>query len=266
MELTSIKNISEKRAEELNKNNVFSTEDLIKLFPRRYLDLTERQVLKNVYHNDIALTVGQVISVPQNFFTARRGFIKVYCEQDGLPFTAIWFNQPYVLQKLIPGENYLFYGRVQKKFDEISIVNPSFELLDKNYRLKGIVPQYHLQKSNIPQKTIRDAIRLAIKVEKPQSIIPLSLQQKYGLKDLYSAYLKVHNPETFDDKVESAERIAIEEYFKLLSAFKIVKGAREQVRLNKYICTAKELLDFISRFPFEFTDGQKRRSTKFLVI
>ena len=257
MELTVIKNISSKRVEELNKNNIYSTADLIKLFPRRYLDLTERQALKNVYHNDIVLTVGQVVSVPQNYFTARRGFVKVYCEQEGLPFVAIWFNQPYVLQKLIPGENYLFYGRVQKKFDEISIVNPSFELLDKNYRLKGIVPQYHI-KGNIPQKTLRDAVKLAVKVEKPSSSIPVQLQQKYALRDLYGAYLKVHNPDTLEDRLEASERIAIEEYFNLISAFNFVKGAREQVRINKYTCTAVELLDFINKFPFEFTNGQKK--------
>ena len=255
MELTKIKGISEKRAEDFAKMGIYSTADLIKYFPKRYLDLRERQSLKNVYHNDVALTVGQVVSVPMNYVTARRGFVKVYCEQEGLPFTAIWFNQPYVLQKLKVGETYLFYGRVQKKYGEISVVNPSFELFDKNYRLKGIVPQYQ-SKGSLSQKLIRDATRIAVNLEKPTSAIPLDLQKKYNLKNLYFSYCKVHNPETFEENLEASERIAIEEYFAILSAFKFVKGAREQLRLNKYNVTKSELFDFIKCFPFDFTNGQ----------
>jgi len=256
MELTKIKGISEKREKEFNKLGIYSTADLIKYFPKRYIDLRERQPLKNVYHNDMALTVGRVISVPQNFFMAKRGFIKVYCEQEGLPFTVIWFNQPYVLQKLKPGEEYLFYGRVQKKFDEISMVNPTFELLEKNYRLKGIVPQYAV-KGNIYQKLMRDVTRIAVTFEKPKSIIPKLLIDKYALSDLYTAYRNVHNPLTFEDNISASERIAIEEYFALISAFRFVKGTKENIRVNKYGAKVDDLKEFISRFPFEFTDGQK---------
>ena len=45
----------------------------------------------------------------------------------------------------------------------------------------------------------------------------------------------------------------------MISAFKFLKGGKEQVRINKYSTTAKELLEFVvSRFPFEFTEGQKQ--------
>ena len=255
MELTKIKDISVKRAEELNKLGIYSTADLIKYFPKRYLDLRERQSLKNIYHNDIALTVGQIVSVPQTHYHLKRSFIKVYCEQEGLPFTAIWFNQPYVLSKLKPGQEYLFYGRVQKKFGEISIVNPSFETLDKNYRLKGIVPQY-VAKGVLTQKVLRDAIRLSVNIEKPFSIIPEPLQKKYNLKNLYFSYVNAHNPNTFDDYAEACERIAIEEYFSLISAFKFIKGSKEQVRINNYNVSKEQLDNFIKDFPFDFTDGQ----------
>ena len=68
----------------------------------------------------------------------------------------------------------------------------------------------------------------------------------------------MHNPSSFEREKDAADRVAVEEYFALISAFKFIKGGREQVRINKYNCTAKELLEFIAlRFPFEFTEGQK---------
>lgn len=258
MELTKIRGINEIREKEFNKLGIKSTADLVRHFPRTYLDLREKQLLKYVYHNDVVLTVGKILTVPYSRQIKRGGLVKVVCEQEGLIFSVVWFNQPYVVNKLNVGNEYLFYGRVQNKLNEISIINPSFELCENNFRLKGIVPQYSI-KGSLNQKLVRDAIRLAVDIEKPKSIIPTDLQQKYRLTDLYSAYKTVHNPVSFEAEKLASERIAVEEYFELISAFKIIKGSREQIRVNKYCCTSNELLDFIQKqFPFQFTEGQKK--------
>ena len=258
MELGKIKYVSEKRVQEFNKLGVYDTADLTRYFPRAYLDLRSRQLLKYAYHNDVVLTAGKVLSIPVTRYYRRGGMVKVVCEQEGYIFSVIWFNQPYVASKLKVGEEYLFYGRVRTETGETHLVNPSFELCDKAFRLKGIVPQYTV-KGSLTQKIVRDAIRLAVDIEKPKSIIPYELQAKYDLTDLYSAYREVHNPKGFESQKTAASRIAVEEYFALISAFKFIKGGREQVRINKYDCSAKDLLEFISkRFPFEFTDGQKK--------
>ncbi len=259
MEIVKIKGISDAREKEFNKLGVFDTSDLIKLFPRNYIDLREKQPLKYAYHNDFVLTSGKVVSMPNTVYLKRRfnNYVKTICEQEGLYFQVVWFNSPYVASKLKVGEEYLFYGRVQNRDGEIRMVNPTFESCDKNYRLKGIMPQY-VSKGNLPQKLIRDSVRLAVNLEKPQSIIPQSILKKYGLSDLFDAYKEIHNPTNMNSVEKSADRIAVEEYFALISAFKYIKGDREQVRLNKYSCTPNELVSFInSKFPFEFTDGQK---------
>ncbi len=257
MEIAKIRGINEKREQDFNKLGVFDTADLVRYFPRAYLDMRARQPLKYAYHNDIVLTTGKVVSSPMAKYYRRGGLVKVVCEQEGLVFPVLWFNQPYVANKLKLGEEYLFYGRVRDDSGVISLVNPSFELLEKAFRLKGIVPQYPL-KGSLNQKLVRDAVRLAVDIEKPQSIIPIELQKKYDLTDLYSAYREVHNPSSFENEKKASNRIAVEEYFALISAFKFIKGGREQIRLNKYDTQAKDLLSFISeRFPFEFTEGQK---------
>lgn len=44
----------------------------------------------------------------------------------------------------------------------------------------------------------------------------------------------------------------------LISAFKIIKGSKEDVRVHKYTASAADVKAFAGRFGFEFTDGQKR--------
>jgi len=255
MELKNIRGITEKREKEFNKLGIYTPEQLVKHFPRGYLDLTEKVSLLDVYSNETALFVGEVVSVaPVNFYS-RLKTVKAFCVQDGVAFTAIWFNMPYVAKKLEAGE-YLFYGRVQNKYGQISVVNPSFEKADKNYRLKGIVPIYSL-KGSLTQKIVRDAISAALPKVDFTSVIPQFLIEKYSLMPLVKAYYDIHSPKTKEDCALAAERIALEEYFILISAFKIVKGGKEAARINNYCVTSADVRDFSSRFGFEFTDGQK---------
>ena len=157
MQLTSLTAIGEKRKKDFEKLGIESVDDLVRFYPRAYLDLTKRFSIKDAYHNDVILMACEVTRVAPVHYGGSKKMVRAFCNQDGFAFTAIWFYQPYVAQKLKPGE-YLFYGRVQNKMGQISIVNPTFEPLDKNYRLKGIVPVYSL-KGALSQKVVRSAIK-----------------------------------------------------------------------------------------------------------
>ena len=256
MKLSSLRSIGEKREKDFNKLGIFEVADLVRFYPRAYLDLTERASLKTAYHNDMVLVACEVNRVMPVNYGNKRKMVKAFCAQDGFPFTVVWFNQPYVAQKLKAGE-YLFYGRVQNKFGQVSLVNPTFEELDKNYRLKGIVPVYSL-KGSLSQKVVRAAVKEALQKTDLESVIPWQIVKKYDLPDLNRAYHEVHNPTSHENKNNASERIALEEYFTLISAFKIIKGGKEDVRLHNYTVTAAEVKAFAARFGFEFTDGQKR--------
>ena len=256
MKLSALRAIGEKREKEFNKLGIYEAEDLVKFYPRAYLDLTERSSLKNVYHNDIVLVACEVTRLAPVNFTSRHKVVRAFCSQDGFPFTVVWFNQPYVAQQLKPGE-YLFYGRVQNKYGQVSLVNPTFEELDKNYRLKGIVPVYPL-KGKLSQKIVRAAVKEALQRSDLNSVIPWQIAKKYDLPPLDKAYFEVHNPTSEKEKDLASERIALEEYFTLISAFKIIKGGKEEARIHHYNVAAAEVKEFSKRFGFEFTDGQKR--------
>ncbi len=257
MELKYIKGLSDKRISELNKIGIKTAEQLIMHFPRNYLDLSRLTPLAYTYPNEFAFIKAKIISMPQTFLSARKlRCVKCMCQQNEEIFTAMWFNQPYVVNKLEAGEEYLFYGRIQKKFGQITILNPSFEKADKNDYLKGILPVYTLTPS-LFQKSMQKVINDAILKIKPKSVIPEYLINKYSLMALDRAYWQVHNPSSIEEKDKASDRIAIEEYFLLISAFKLIKGDKQQYRNRKYSCLAKDLKEFTKVFGFEFTSGQK---------
>ncbi len=256
MKLSALKSIGEKREKDFQKLGVYDVEDLVRFYPRAYLDLTERASLRNAYHNDMALIACEVTRLAPVNYGSRHKMVRAFCSQDGFPFTVVWFNQPYVAQKLKPGE-YLFYGRVQNKFGQVSMVNPTFEPLDKNYRLKGIIPVYSL-KGNLSQKVVRAAVKEALQKVDLSGAIPWQITKKYDLPSLERAYYDIHNPPDQHAKDLASERVALEEYFVLISAFKIIKGGKEDARVHNYTVSAGEVKAFSTRLGFEFTDGQKR--------
>lgn len=258
MQLRSIKGISEKREADLNKLGVFTAEDLVRFFPKGYLDLTKTLPLEKCYNNDVVLTYGTLYSPPQVFTSTRRlKCVKAIVEQGGFYFAVIWFNQPYVASKLKVGEKYFFYGRVKKSFNGVSLTNPSFEPMDKNEKLKGIIPVYPL-KGSLTQSAVRYLEKNAVSATEISDAIPEKIRKKYSLSAVKNAYKEIHSPTDFAVLKEATERVATEEYFLLISAFKFIKGDREQVRLNAYDCDVSSLREFIQRFGFEFTDGQKK--------
>ena len=256
MKVSLLRSVGEKREKEFNKLGIFEAEDLIRHFPRGYLDMTNKVSVRSLYHNEVALFAAEVTRLAPVNYASPKKMVRAFCCQDGFPFDAIWFYQPYVAQKLKAGE-YLFYGRIQNKTGRITVVNPCFEPLDKNYRLKGIVPVYSL-KGKLSQKVVRDAIKEALLKVNIDSVIPYPIIKKYDLPPLAKAYYDIHNPPNEEAKALAAERIAIEEYFVLISAFKIIKGGKEEVRQNRYSVTASQVKAFAERFGFSFTNGQKQ--------
>ena len=258
MELKYIKGLSTKRIEELNKMGIDCAEKLVRHFPRNYLDLTHITPISATYPNEFAFIRATVISAPKTFLSARKlRCVKILCKQENEIFSILWFNQPYVVQKLENGCEYLFYGRVQKKYGQITMLNPTFELAEKNEYLKGILPIYTLPQS-LFQKSMQKVVIDALNKVNVKSVIPEFLVKKYGLMSLKDAFYEVHTPTSFDKKDVASDRIAIEEYFLLISAFKFIKGDKQQYRTRKYNCSAVDLREFAKNFAFEFTEGQKR--------
>ncbi len=247
--------MTEKRAKDFEKLNITDTADLVRYFPRAYLDMTSRVSVREVFHNDMALVACRLTSVAPVRYTGRVKYVRAYLEQDGDVFSAVWFNMPYLAGRLKAGE-YLFYGRVQNRYGQVTLVNPSFEPLLKNTRLKGLVPVYPLRAS-LTQKAVRDCVAQALKAEAFRSVIPAELIDKYKITPLKEAYFAIHAPKTQKEMQKASERIALEEYFTLISAFKLIKGDKNEARSRRYCVSERDIFEFEKRFPFEFTAGQQ---------
>ena len=258
-------NFTERQQEYLKKLQIFTLHDLLSYFPRAYLDLTKQSKLEECYVNDMVFLSATLVQSAELIVRGKQKFIKanfaLYADGGKIKesFSCVWFNAPYVVNKLkTVGEEFLLYGRLQKnKYGNYSIINPSFESKEHNNNLKGLIPIYPL-KGTVKQGNVRVLVQKALTMAKITSYIPVELQKKYKLFSLAQSYKIVHAPKNVKEKSIASERIAIEEYFILLSAFKIFKGNQENKRTLKYSCSREEVQSFIERFPFTLTKAQQQ--------
>ncbi|MDD3921057.1 MAG: hypothetical protein PHO41_07820, partial [Eubacteriales bacterium] len=111
--VANLKGVGAARAEALNKLGITTYGDLLLLHPRGYLDYANRSFAGTVQHGDMA-AVQLLIHTPPRQIRPRKGLqMTVVAGSDETGAVQItWFNQPFRMQQITVGEQYVFCGRV----------------------------------------------------------------------------------------------------------------------------------------------------------
>lgn len=257
-----IKGVGELREslfKKLGINNIF---DLITYYPRDYED---RSSIKNIadLQNGVPCSFEGTIVSNVSVTRPRKGLTlsKVSIEDSTGKITAIWFNQPYVKNSLAIGENYIFFGKADRKLNKLQIVNPVFEkssLKDMKKSLK-ILPVYSSTK-DLGQNTIRTVVNEAIKgIEdfELEDMIPDAVREIHNLADKTYAIKQIHFPASAQDMERARFRLAFEELFMLQLGLLSYKSLATCTRVGiKY--THIEMESFVKSLPFQLTNAQKK--------
>lgn len=258
MELVKIKGVGEKKRQLLNKLNIFNSIDLINHFPRNYIDFSNFFELNSGTSDGQYLVKAHLIREAETLYSSSHTkYLKAEMVSNGYTFSCIWFNNPYVKNKLKLGVEYAFYGRVQNKYGKLTMFNPVFEETSSLNILKGFMPNYMLTEG-LTNKELISFILNALQQEDFSSVIPRAIEEKYGLISLKDAYFLIHNPRNYIDINIANTRIAIEEILNLSISFYILKNKNQVSRTNFYTDkNIEKLTDFIKNLPFELTISQK---------
>ena len=116
------------RARALAKLGLGTVGDLLGYFPRDYEDRRTACTLAQAAGRGPVCVTAMVAETPR-LSRIRKGLelTKVRLVDDTGAATAVFFNQGYVRQALIPGQSYCFYGQVAHSGGRLQLTNPVFE-------------------------------------------------------------------------------------------------------------------------------------------
>lgn len=130
-ELRFLKGVGPRRAAELERAGLRTSDDLLHRFPLRYEDRSRVVPSSELRRGEAAAVRGQVVSSGLRR-TRRRGFslFEMLLRDDAGTFRAVWMNRPYLKTAFSPGQTVLLYGAPEwRDPGGLHLSNPEYEVL-----------------------------------------------------------------------------------------------------------------------------------------
>jgi len=254
-----LKGVGEKRAENFAKLGIFTIGDLLEFFPRDYEDRRKTLRISELSAGDKAC-ISAYVSSSIRTRKIRRGFtvseFRAVDNSGGI--NIVFFNQKYSVDKLVSGNRYVFFGKVEERGGRLCMTNPTFENEDSSGQKTGaILPIYSLT-SGISADVLRNAIRNALAEFSPSLVeeLPEELRRKYKLAHVSWAFREIHFPSSEEELEIAKRRLVFEELFVLSLGLMHLRDRRDT---EKGIAVKDvNLTDFYRALPFEMTGAQRR--------
>lgn len=249
-----IKGVGDKRAQLFNKLGVYTLQDLINYYPRKYIDWSKTLTVKEVKSGEPAFIKATMIT-PVKEAKIRKGLTLYKCNfTDGETVIHVTiFNNAYLAKALRTFDDYILYGKVDRTFTEASMSSPQIEKAEK---ATGIEPIYPAT-TNLSSKIIEKVVRAGLdKVGAIPDTLPEYLLTEYNLCSLNFAIRQIHFPDKGENIEIARRRLIFEELLTLQLGLMKLKSKRATKNLLKMPLDFSE--EFYSLLPFNPTNAQKK--------
>ena len=253
--VTVLKNVGPKRAALYEKLGIRTVENLLRHYPRGYIDYTDSRRVEDWPDGDTAVIEAKILRrLPPA--PIRKGLtIYKFTATDGLDHLTITiFNNEFAYYAIKAGETYVFRGKLSRMGSQAQLTMLSYVTLDE----AGVQrPVYNMTEGLAPGMILHNMEEAAEKfLPLMQDPMPPEILAEKKLMGLQQAIRTIHFPEDADALSDAKRRLSYEELFTLSAALMLLRG-RE--RLTTKVCIKNpDMAPFYGSLPFTPTNAQKR--------
>lgn len=249
-----LKGVGEKRAGLLNKLGIFTIEQLFEYYPRDYRDFSQEMLVSDCESGENACIKATLISNVKEHMV-RRGMTLYKCDfTDGKTVIhATLFNQKFLAKSLKIYEDYILFGKIEKRLSFAEMNSPQILPAKDN---AGIHPVYRATEK-LSSAAIEKLVRTALEQHGEfAETLPQEIRQKYDLIDLTAAMRNIHFPNSFELLAAARKRLIFEELLTLqLGLMKLKSKKRRESHIRIINDFTQEFLHLL---PFSPTGAQLR--------
>ncbi len=270
-DISFLKGVGPTRAERLAKElNVKTVEDLLCIYPFRYIDKTKFQKISDLRStDDVALIKGKIRSIEKVQSAKRQSRLTALLLDDTGAIELVWFQQIKVISEIIKtNTEYIVYGRVNSFGGRKSIVHPEMEESGAQIDMhKTFDPVYSstekLDAIGLDSKGRRRLIKAILEKLSPSEIeenLPQYIIEKFKFPTRFQALEWVHFPKDEAQKNLAQNRIKFEEFFFLQMQLLHSKAKRKTILRGIVFEKVGHTFNtfYKEKLPFELTNAQKR--------
>lgn len=265
-----LKGVGPGRAKLLERELGIGTyQDLLYFFPNRYIDKSRYYTICELERNssDVQI-IGQIINLKTVEQKKGKRLVATFKDDTG-EMELIWFrSQQWFRERLVLGQPYVIFGKVNWFNGQFSIAHPELELLSQHQkniigRMQPVYPSTeNLSKQGISNRLIMKWIATLLEElgTAIEETLPEKLCTNLGLSRKRDALVHIHFPDSQKHLAGAQARLKFEELFYIQLALLIKK----QLRKHKIKGLPFENVgDFFNSFyqkylPFDLTEAQKK--------
>ena len=244
----------------LNKLHIHTVKDLLYHFPFRYEDYSSTSLIADVAPGQVVTICGTIGKVNlRQSFRKRMAIVEAFLHDETGMIKAVWFNQPYIKNALMPGKQFNFSGKVSSYQGEMTLSNPMYEAHGGVNKHTGRLVPIYPETRGITSKGLRYVLKpLVENLGEMVDPLPDFILDKYNIPDINESLRNIHYPASIDEALVARKRFAFEEIL-LLSLFnlkrKVEMSKEKSISIPFEVNYVKEVL---GQLPFSITTAQKR--------
>lgn len=260
MEFSELDIYNEKKIAQFNKKGIYSVEDLLRTYPRGYLDYRNPVNMRNVANKRkyaMICVIMDVISTPS--------YIEAVCreEETRLQVSVKWFRQDYKYAEIssMYGMEVIVCGTYIENDYGKGFINPTVFSTDIE-EYKKIFSVYS-KIAGMSEAYYTDTLLKALEVYDEPEQFSDEIRDKFCIITEKEMLRKVHFPKTEQDIVEARRRIIFEDLYKFAKqmVFDGIKNQRSSEFKPIYLTNCNKL---IKALPYELTEDQKNVVSSFV--
>ncbi|HFI0214521.1 TPA: ATP-dependent DNA helicase RecG [Streptococcus suis] len=259
--LSVLPGIGPKSAEKFLKLDLETIGQLLTYYPFRYEDFESKSIL-DLQDGEKAVVVGHVVS-PANvqYYGYKRNRLRFSIKQGELVLSVAFFNQPYLADKIVMGQEVAIWGKWDKAKASLTGMKVLAQVSE------DLQPVYHVAQG-ISQANLVKAIKAAVDqgyLELLEENLPIVLLEKYRLLNRRQAVLAMHFPTNLEEYRQALRRIKFEELFYFQLQLQLLKAGNRDVSNGLVIEYDLNTVNRqIEKLPFELTAAQANALSEIL--
>mgnify|MGYP000625700467 CR=1 FL=1 len=251
-----LKGVGPAYAKKFAKLGIYTIRDLLLHYPRRYIDYSQPYtVVSAPFDVDCCVKATVLQRDPDRRIKGGRMLSHVLAGDDTGMLALSWFNAPYAAEKLEPGTEYYFEGRVGGMMTRREILHPLVRT-EAQVAAAPLLPVYG-STEGLPAARLTRCAQLALEyVAQLDDPLPPELLTRYRMPPKADAVRAIHAPRDAADAAAARRRLIFEELYILQLGIFLMRGHGRKI--TGAPMRELDLAPFWRSLPYAPTGAQRR--------
>src|SRR5256714_145940 len=237
----------------LAKLGLRTVRDLLEHRPRDYQQAVGETPISNLFGEDEAVIAGGVRRISIRPTRRRLTVLKAAVRDDTGEIAAVWFNQPWLADKLQPGARLRLRGQLRRNEFHVR----SYDL-DGAAATADFAPVYPASEE-VTSPRLRTLVEAALPHARDfGDSLPAALRARQGLPLRFDALVALHRPRGAEEAEAARRRLALDELLLLQVGLARIREGSEEATAPALGQPGELVGRYREALPFELTADQER--------